>query len=104
MVKTRTNIQNKISENTGLRWIMIIGFIFCELFVYTWIRTQSNQTTMELNRANQDILEKLSYRKALSIERDRLKSDKRITTIARTQLNLLTDTAGRIIYLPEIEK
>ncbi len=83
---------------------MIIGFIFCELFVYTWIRTQSNQTTMELNRANQDILEKLSYRKALSIERDRLKSDKRITTIARTQLNLLTDTAGRIIYLPEIEK
>ena len=83
---------------------MIIGFIFCELFVYTWIRTQSNQTTMELNRANQDILEKLSYRKALSIERDRLKSDKRITTIARTQLNLLTDTAGRIIYLPEIER
>jgi hypothetical protein len=104
MVNAKANTQKTISEHTGLRWIMIIGFIFCELFVYTWVRTQPIRSTMELTQANQNILKKLSYAKALSIERDRLKSDKRIITIAKTRLNLLTDTTNRVIYLPEAER
>jgi hypothetical protein len=47
------------------------------------------------------LVKKTSYRKALSVERDRLKSDNRITRIAKTRLNLFTDTANQIIYLSD---
>jgi len=46
----------------------------------------------------------LSYGKALSVERDRLKSDTRITRIAGTRLGLSPDAFSQIIYLSKDER
>lgn len=99
-------IKNKISQRrvppqkAGFKWILIIAIIFCELLTYTWIRTESTQTILRVSKAQEAFIKKTSYHKALSVERDRLKSDDRITQIARTRLNLSTDTSSQTIYLP----
>jgi len=67
--------------------------------IYTWVRTESTQTILQVSKAQKNFIEKTSYNKALSIERDRLKSDDRITRIAKSRLNLSTDTANQIVYL-----
>ncbi|MCK5695381.1 MAG: hypothetical protein KAH62_02045 [Desulfobacula sp.] len=69
--------------------------------VYTWVRTESIQTILRVSREQEVSAKKTSYRKALSVERDRLKSDDRITRIARTRLNLFTDTVNQTIYLSD---
>jgi cell division protein FtsL len=86
-------------QKAGFCWFVIIGLIFCELLVYTWVRTESTQTILRISKAQGLITQKASYHKALSVERDRLKSDDRITRIAKTRLNLSTDTSNQIIYL-----
>ena len=99
-------IENKITrkiipgKKARSHWFVIIFIIFCELLTYTWIRTQSLQTILQLSGNQQLITKKSSYQKALFIEIDRLKSDDRITKIARTRFNLLTDTLNQTIYLP----
>lgn len=96
---------NTLKKNTPppkrhLYWLIIIGIIFSELLVYTWVRIESTQTILRISKARGKIIEKISYQKALSIERVRLKSDDRITRIAKTRLNLLNDTSTQTIYLP----
>jgi len=86
-------------QKEGFIWLVIIGLIFCELLVYTWVRTESTQTILRVSRAQTEVMEKTSYYKALSVERDRLKSDERITRIAKTRLNLSTDILSKTIYL-----
>lgn len=86
-------------KKAGGRWLVVICLIFCELLVYTWIRTESTQTILRVSRAQEAFAEKTSYHKALAVERDRLKSDDRITRIAKTRLNLSTETLKQIIYL-----
>ncbi|MBT3176075.1 MAG: hypothetical protein HOG03_00265 [Desulfobacula sp.] len=98
-------IKNNISpkkvepQKIGFSWLVIICLIFCELLVYTWIRTESTQTILRVSKAQAAYISKTSYFKALSVERDRLKSDDRITRIAKTRLNLSPDTLDQIIYL-----
>jgi cell division protein FtsB len=41
------------------------------------------------------------YRQALGVEIERLKSDTRITRIARTRLGLAPDIFNKTIYLPK---
>ena len=97
-------IKNNISkiaippQNVGFRWFVIICLIFCELLVYTWIRTESTQTILRVSKAQAAHIKETSYHNALSVERDRLKSDERITRIAKTRLNLSTDTLNQTIY------
>jgi len=86
-------------QKAGGRWLFVICLIFCELLVYTWIRTESTQTILRVSRAQNTYVNKMSYHKALSVERDRLKSDDRITRIAKTRLNLSTETLKQTIYL-----
>jgi hypothetical protein len=52
-----------------------------------------------MSRAQEVYREKTSYNKALSVERDRLNSDDRITRIAKTRLNLSSDTLEQTVYL-----
>jgi hypothetical protein len=98
----KNNITRKIIQpkKAGFHWFVIISIIFCELLTYTWIRTESTQTILQISSTQKLLTKKTSYQKALSIERDRLKSDDRITRIARTRLNLLTATLGQTIYFP----
>ncbi len=87
-------------QRAGFRWLLIIGIIFCELLIYTWIRTESTQASIRVSKYRDSLAQQNSYFKALSVERDRLRSDDRITKIAKTRLNLSTDTSNQTIYLP----
>ncbi len=97
----KNNIPKKESQSqgNGLIWILLISLIFCELLSYTWIRTESTQMILRVSKNQKALMKKQSYQKALIVERDRLKSDDRITRIAKTQLNLSTDTSHQTIYL-----
>lgn len=78
--------------------MIIICLIFCELLVYTWVRTETTQTILQVSKAQEMLVEKQSYQRALSLERERLKSDDRITRIAKTKLNLSKNTLEQTIY------
>jgi hypothetical protein len=101
VIKNNIHKKNIQPQKPGFRWFVIISIIFCELLVYTWIRTESNQTILRISREREVFVGKTSYRKALSLERDRLNSDGRITRIAKSRLNLFTDTADQTIYLSD---
>ncbi|WP_457553738.1 hypothetical protein [Desulfobacula sp.] len=85
-------------QKIGFCWLAIICLIFFELLIYTWVRTESTQTILRVSKAQAMYINKASYHKALSVERDRLKSDDRITRIAKSRLNLSTDTLAQTIY------
>lgn len=89
------------AKKPGFYWFVIISILFCELLFYTGVRTESAQTILRVSREQDVFAKKISYRKALSVERDRLKSDDRITRIAKTRLNLFTDTVNQTIYLSD---
>ena len=93
----RDKTQN--GQRVGYRWLALIAVLFCELMVHAWVRTESSQTIVKISNAQVGITKAISYGKALSLERDRLKSDTRITKIARTRLGLSTDTFNQTIYL-----
>ncbi|WP_300461354.1 hypothetical protein [Desulfobacula sp.] len=86
-------------QKAGFPWMIAICLIFCELLVHTWVRTESTHTILRVSEAQERYIQKMSYHKALSMERDRLKSDGRITRIAKTRLNLSIDTLDQTIYL-----
>ena len=88
-------------QKRGLPWLIVIAIIFCEFLGYTWVRTESTQTILQISNAQGKMAEKISYQKALAIEKERLKSDDRITLIAKTRLNLISETSTQTIYLPE---
>ncbi len=102
----KNNITQKVIQpkKAGFHWIVLIGIIFCELLTYTWVRTESTQTILQISNFQRQYDEKVSYQKALSMERDRLKSDDRITQIAKTRLNLSTHTLSQTIYWPVSQK
>lgn len=79
-------------------WLLIIMVIFCLLLTYTWVRTESTQTILRITQAREAHSQKISYNKALLVEKERLMSDERITRIAKTRLGLLDDTTGQTIY------
>ena len=86
-------------KSTGSLWLLIIFILFAELMVYTWIRTESTQVLLRISKAEEHLLEKRSYHKTLLAEMEWLKSDARITRIARNRLNLSTVTMEQTIYL-----
>jgi cell division protein FtsL len=86
-------------KNTGSLWLLVIFILFAELMAYTWIRTESTQARLRISKAEERLLEKRSYHKALLAEMEWLKSDARITRIAGNQLNLSTVTMDQTIYL-----
>ena len=87
------------SQRVGYRWLALILVLFCELMVHAWVRTESTQAIVRISNAQAGITKSLSYGRVLSVERDRLKSDARVTRIARTHLGLSPDTFSQTIYL-----
>ncbi|MCD4719887.1 MAG: hypothetical protein K8S13_08505 [Desulfobacula sp.] len=100
-IKNNIPKKNIQAKKPGFCWFVVISIIFCELLAYTWIRTESAQTILRVSRKHETFVKKMSYRKALSVERDRLKSDDRITRIAKTRLNLSRDTVNQTIYMTD---
>lgn len=99
ITKNKTKNRHQPGGRVGYRWLALILVLFCELMGHAWVRTESTQAILRISNAQAAITKRLSYGKALSVERDRLKSDSRITRIARTRLGLLTDTFNQTIYL-----
>ncbi|MBU0971697.1 MAG: hypothetical protein KKC20_13670 [Proteobacteria bacterium] len=93
----KNTTQNR--QRIGFRWLALIAILFCELMIHAWVRTESTQAILRISHAQAGITKNLSYKKELSVERDRLKSDTRITKIARTHLNLSTDAFSQTLYL-----
>lgn len=83
----------------GLRWFFLILVLVAELMVHVWVRTESTQAKVRISETQARIQKTLAYRKALGLERDRLRSDARITAIARDRLGLSPDIFNRTIYL-----
>jgi cell division protein FtsL len=98
-IKNNIIKKNAKPQTRGLTWIIFICLIFGELLAYTWVRTESTHTILRVSKAQENLVWMKSYNKALSVERDRLKSDDRITRIAKSKLNLSTDTSNPTIYL-----
>lgn len=91
-------------RTNGSRWLLIIFIIFFELIIYTWIRTESTQALLRISTAEERLLQKRSYHKALLAEKEWLKSDARITQIAGNRLNLSTATMKQTIYFSGDER
>ncbi len=102
MAAKHTNImKNPVPiKNKGSLWFLIIFIIFSELMVYTWVRTESTHALLRISLAEEQLLQKRSYQKALLAEKEWLKSDARITQIAKNRLNLSTATMKQTIYFP----
>ncbi|HKL81421.1 MAG TPA: cell division protein FtsL, partial [Desulfobacter sp.] len=66
-----------------------------------WIRSESSQAMIMITRTESQIRDMADYRQALSVELERLKSEARITRIARTRLSLTPDIFNQTIYLPK---
>lgn len=98
--KANTLKKHVLPQKKGLPWLIVIAIIFCELLGYTWLRTESTQTILQISEAQGELSKERTYQKALAIEKERLKSDDRITRIARTRLNLIRETSTQTIYLP----
>lgn len=88
-----------MGQNMVYKWLILFLILFGEFLGHAWVRTESTQTILRISQAQTGISKKLSYRNALTVERDRLKSDDRITRIARNHLNLSTDISLQTIYL-----
>ena len=100
MATTNNKPSKKVRlQRSGLIWLLIIGVFFSQVMIYTWVRTESIQMLLHVSKAQGVLTQEQSYKKALLLERDRLKSDDRITRIAKTRLNLSGDTSIQTIYM-----
>lgn len=101
MPTKNNNVKKKVPSNlNGFFWLLVITIVFSELLAYVWVRTETTQTILRISRIQSSIETQTAYQKGLIVERDRLKSNDRITRIAKTKLNLVPDTSVPTIYLP----
>ncbi len=82
-----------------LRWVILIIVLAAELICNAWIRSESSQAMIMIAKTESQIRDMADYRQALSVELERLKSEARITRIARTRLGLTPDIFNQTIYL-----
>lgn len=92
---------NSFQNQTGLLWFFLIIILAAGLIGNAWIRSESNQAMIMIAKTEHRIQELADYRQALGVEIERLKSETRITRIARTRLELAPDIFNETIYLPK---
>ncbi len=102
-MKKNTPKKPDVSKGRTLIWPVFFCVIFCQLMVYTWVRTESTQTIFRISHARGIYESKVSYHNELLVEKGRLTSDERITRIARTHLNLSGNTMEQTIYFSGAE-
>ena len=71
-----------------------------ELYIYTWCRIQCVKTGYEISKETDKNTKHIALQKNLKIEIARLKSPKRITTIATQQLGLIMPKPEQVIIIP----
>lgn len=90
---------NSIQNRKGLLWFFLIVVLATELICNAWIRSESSQVMIMIAKTESRIRDMADYRQALGVEIERLKSEARITRIARTKLGLTPDVFNQTIYL-----
>lgn len=90
---------DSIQNCKELRWFLLIIVLAAELICNAWIRSESSQAMIRIAKTESQIRDMADYRQALSVELERLKSEARITRIARTRLGLTPDIFKQTIYL-----
>jgi len=100
-VKTPERQINAMQNQKGLLWFFLIIVLAAELICNAWIRSESNQAMIMITKTESNIRDMADYRQALGVEIERLKSEARITRIARTRLGLAPDIFNETIYLPK---
>ncbi len=90
-------------SDSALKWVVVLSVLFGELLLHTWIRTGATQITLEISLAQSRLSDLVSYQRELTLERDRLKSDNRIITIARSQLGLTEEVFNQTVFLGKEE-
>jgi cell division protein FtsL len=98
-VNTPQKQSDAIQNQTGVLWFFLIIVLAAELICNAWIRSESNQAMIMIAKTEHRIQELADYRQALGVEIERLKSDTRITRIARSRLGLAPDIFNETIYL-----
>ncbi len=94
----KNGVKQEIKKIPG-RWLVILLFFLCELFIYTGIRVECTRQGFQISQAEQVRKRSESYRKELIIEQERLGSPERISTIARTRLGLNMPKHGQVVYM-----
>ena len=100
-MNTPRNQINSIQNRKGVWWFLFIVVLGAELICNAWIRSESSQAMIMIAKNQAQIRDMANYRQALSVELERLKSEARITRIARTRLGLTSDIFDQTIYLPK---
>ncbi|MBI9090419.1 MAG: cell division protein FtsL [Desulfobacterium sp.] len=96
----KNGVKQEIKKIPG-RWLVILLFFLCELFIYTGMRVECTRKGFQISQAEQVRKRSESYRKELIIERERLGSPERIATIARTRLGLYMPKQGQVVYIDQ---
>lgn len=92
---------DSIQNRKGVLWFFLIIVLAAELICNAWIRSESNQVMIMIAKTESRIQDLADYRQAMGVEIERLKSDARITRIARTRIGLVPDILNPTIYLPK---
>ena len=98
-MNTSQKQSDSIRNLKELRWVILIIVLAAELICNAWIRSESSQAMIMIAKTESQIRDMADYRQALSVELERLKSEARITRIARTRLGLTPDIFNQTIYL-----
>jgi cell division protein FtsL len=92
--------RNKLNPKV-IRTCLLLMFIFiAELLFYTWCRVQYVHTKFEIAAQTARARQLSTMHDNLKIELARLRSPRRITKIAETQLGLITPTSKQTILIP----
>jgi cell division protein FtsL len=99
MAAKRKKTKSKTAGNTKT-WIVVLSVFILELLFFTWCRVQCAQTNIAIRQKESSNQKLRKLQNSLTIELARLKASKRITHIARKQLNMDTPETGQIIMVP----
>ncbi|PIE63181.1 MAG: cell division protein FtsL [Desulfobacter postgatei] len=100
-MKTPQKQTDATQSRKGLLWFFLILVLAAELICNSWIRSESSQAIIRITDTERRLRKLAAYRQALGVEIERLKSEARITRIARTRLGLASDIFNQTIYLPK---
>ena len=97
---TRKKKQKRQNPKILALWLVLMGLFIGELLFYTWCRVQCVQMRYEIATATRNRQRLVALQDNLKIELANLKSPRRIATIAREQLGLVTPTPKQMIPIP----
>ncbi len=95
----KNGAKSKKQPGKAVRWLFIVFLLVLELFLYTTVRLESMHAKKEIAEAKAEKARLASRTTALIVEKERLNSPERISSIGRSRLDMATPTSGQVIYI-----